>query len=135
MGGTGSGGNQNSSHDGSKQDGLPSKPKDFNGACSDVWDGLVLQIPEGILRSVDGIQLETLTKLIVQGRALSSMAMANPADVAGNRAWMANADLVRKLSACFGLSPSDRKRLAIPPVEPESEFGEMLKRRMAPREI
>lgn len=135
MGGLGSGGNQSSSHDGSKRDGLPSKPKDFNGPCSEVWDELLTQIPEGILRSVDAIQLETLVKLIVQGRALSQMAMANVADVAGNRAWMSNADLVRKLSACFGLSPSDRKRLAIPPIEPPSEFGEMLARRMAPREI
>jgi len=134
MGGTGSGGNQSSSHDGSKRDGLPSKPKDFNGACSEVWDELLTQIPEGILRSVDGIQLETLVKLIVQGRALSQMAMANPADVAGNRAWMSNADLVRKLSACFGLSPSDRKRLKIEPLPEPDEFSEMLKRRMAPRQ-
>ena len=99
-----------------------------------MWDGLLEQIPEGILRSVDAIQLETLTKLIVQGRALSQMAMANPADVAGNRAWMSNADLVRKLSACFGLSPSDRKRLKIEPLPEPDEFSEMLKRRMAPRQ-
>ena len=130
MGGTGSGGNQALQHDGSQRDGLPSKPTDLSDDVSIVWDSLLKQIPASILRSADCYQLETLAKLLVQGRALSSSAMADPGDASLNRAWLANADLVRKLSACFGLSPTDRKRMAIVE-EPETDtaFAELLARR------
>jgi len=135
MGGIGSGANQNGHTDGSAQDGLPQKPGGLNKACSDCWDDLLSQIPKGILRTVDGIQLETLTKLVVQGRALSQIAMANPSGIATNRAWLANADIVRKLSGLFGLSPTDRKRMDItaPKIETEGEraFRELMERRDA----
>ena len=130
MGGKGSGGNQALQHDGSQRDGLPSKPTDLSDDVSIVWDSLLKQIPASILRSADCYQLETLAKLLVQGRALSSSAMADPGDAGLNRVWLANGDLVRKLSACFGLSPTDRKRMAIVD-EPDADdpFLEMLARR------
>ena len=135
MGGTGSGGSQLYSHDGSLADGLPTKPSGLEDAVSKVWDDLICQIPPNILRKVDAFQLESLAQLLVQSRAMAKLAMADPSDVSKNRAWLSTVDLVRKLSACFGLSPSDRKRLAIPPAPPEpDEFAELLKRRMAPRQ-
>ena len=134
MGGIGSGSSQVSSHDGSKPDGLPAKPKGMNETCNEIWDDLLSQIQPNILRKVDAFQLESLAQLLVQSRALGKLAMANPVDVSANRAWLATVDLVRKLSACFGLSPSDRKRLAIADESPEEDpYAALLARRAEAR--
>ena len=134
MGGLGSGSSQVSSFDGSRPDGLPQKPKGLNKDCSEVWDDLLSQIQPNILRRVDSFQLESLAQLLVQSRALGKLAMANPVDVSSNRAWLATVDLVRKLSACFGLSPSDRKRLSITDEPPEEDpYAALLARRAEAR--
>ena len=122
MGGQGSGGaHGNFGSDGSRPNGPPSKPASLSESVSSVWDRLLSELSPAILRKIDGFQLESLANLLVQSRALGNLAMQDPTDAKVNRQWLATVDLVRKLSACFGLSPSDRKRLSITDEPPEHD--------------
>ena len=133
MGGIGSGGNRDGGSDASPIDKGPVKPSDLAPAAAVVWDDLRLQIPSGVLRAADCHQLRTLAELIVQSRALSRAAMANPSEPRLTRTWLGVVDQIRKMSMLFGLSPADRQRLKIEPEPPMDEFAELLARRMKPR--
>ena len=129
MGGIRSGGNRDVGRDASPTDKGPVKPSDLAPAVCIVWDELRTQISLSVLRAADAHQLRTLAELIVQSKALSVAALADPSDPRLTRIWLGVADQIRKLSALFGLSPMDRQRLKIEPETEPDEFQKMLARR------
>jgi hypothetical protein len=89
-------------------------------------------IEPGILRRVDALQLRNLAELVTYSKALSAAAMSDPTDAKKTRSWLAVVDQVRKLGGLFGLSPMDRCRLKIEPINTEpDEFQEWLARATA----
>jgi len=72
-----------------------------------------------------------LAELIVQSRALSAVALADPREPRLTRSWLGVVDQIRKLSALFGLSPADRARLKIEPETEPDEYQQWLARRAA----
>jgi hypothetical protein len=132
MGGVYSGGDRSLKPDGTKADGLPVKPSDI-GSASDAWDELLATIEPGILRRVDALHLRHLAELVTHSRSLAAAAMSDPTDAKKTRSWLAVVDQVRKLGGLFGLSPVDRSRLKIEPVENDEpdEFQQWLARATA----
>lgn len=128
MGGHHSGGDRSLGTDGTKADGLPVKPSDL-GSANAAWDELLAMIEPGILRRVDALQLRNLAELVTYSKALSAAAMSDPTDAKKTRSWLAVVDQVRKLGGLFGLSPMDRCRLKIEPIDNEpDEFDQWLAR-------
>ena len=99
--------------DESYSDAGPTKPTDITPNVSVVWDQLRTQIHPSILQAADAHQLRILAELIVQSKALSKDALANPHVLGLTRLWLSVADHLCRLSALFGLSPGDRSRLKI----------------------
>jgi hypothetical protein len=131
MGGIHSGGDRSLGTDATKADGVPFKPSDL-GAANAAWDELLAMIEPGILRRVDALQLRNLAELVTYSKALSAAAMSDPTDAKKTRSWLAVVDQVRKLGGLFGLSPMDRCRLKIEPINTEpDEFQEWLARATA----
>ena len=131
MGGHHSGGDRSLGTDGTTADGVPFKPSDL-GAANAAWDELLAMIEPGILRRVDALQLRNLAELVTYSKALSAAAMSDPTDAKKTRSWLAVVDQVRKLGGLFGLSPMDRCRLKIEPINTEpDEFQEWLARATA----
>jgi hypothetical protein len=131
MGGHHSGGDRSLGTDATKADGVPFKPSDL-GAATAAWDELLATIEPGILRRVDALQLRHLAELVTHSRNLAAAAMSDPSDAKKTRSWLAVVDQVRKLGGLYGLSPIDRCRLKIEPVESEpDEFQQWLARATA----
>ena len=131
MGGHHSGGDRSLGTDGTKADGVPFKPSDL-GAATAAWDELLATIEPGILRRVDALQLRNLAELVTYSKSLAAAAMSDPTDGKKTRSWLAVVDQVRKLGGLFGLSPMDRCRLKIEPINTEpDEFQEWLARATA----
>jgi hypothetical protein len=131
MGGHHSGGDRSLGTDATKADGLPIKPSDL-GAATAAWDELLATIEPGILRRVDALQLRNLAELVTYSKSLAAAAMCDPTDGKKTRSWLAVVDQVRKLGGLFGLSPMDRCRLKIEPINTEpDEFQEWLARATA----
>lgn len=113
MSGLGNGINQAVPIDVRYPDAGPVKPSDLSRDVSVMWDHLLTQIDSRVLLAEDVHQLRNLAELIVQAKALSKEAMANPYELRLTRTWLSVVDQVRKLSALFGLSPGGRSRLKL----------------------
>ncbi len=112
-------------------DGGPLKPN-LPDAVGRKWDELVSQLPAGSLRKIDGHELRILSELLTMADSLAESCRLDPSDYKAARLFINVTTQVHRLSAGFGLNPSDRKRLAIAPmVDEEDGFAAMLKRRMA----
>ena len=114
-------------------DGGPKKP-DLPDAVGKKWDELVEQLPSGSLRKIDCHELRILSELLAMADNLAETCRRDPSDHRAARVYLNTVAQVHRLSAGFGLNPSDRKRLAIAPVLVDStDFAAMLRRRMAPK--
>lgn len=116
-----SGGNRTSGEDNFPQTGLPSRPTDWRKDESEVWTHLINQIPHELLRAVDSYQLKILCELIVREKALAKLLRDDPTDLPVNRAHLQVAQQISKLSAMFGLSPIDRRRIRLQPQVPDDD--------------
>ncbi|MBM3968054.1 MAG: hypothetical protein FJ308_23805 [Planctomycetes bacterium] len=113
MGGTSrSGGNRVLGIDSSEPDGLPSKPK-MPAKVGKKWDQLLSELPKPALRRIDQHELKILCELLVHSDSLAEVMRKDPLDHATGRLYLNVADRIHRLSAAFGLSPADRKRLAL----------------------
>jgi hypothetical protein len=117
-----------------KPDGGPLKPS-LSDSVGAKWDELVSQLPKGTLRRIDSHELKILSELLVMADSLTELIQKDPSDHKSSRIFLNVVTQIHRLSASFGLNPGDRKRLALAPEKEDSEFGSMLKRRMAPKEI
>jgi hypothetical protein len=119
-----SGGNRTTSDDNFPQDGLPSRPNDFTPELNQVWNSLLEQIPHELLRRVDGYQLGILCEFIIRERKLAAACRDDLTDDKLLRAHLQAAQHVAKLSAMYGLSPIDRRRIRLLPTKVEDEIDE-----------
>lgn len=120
MGGTSrSGGNRVLGTDSSEPNGLPTKPK-LPAKVGKKWDQLLSELPKPALRRIDQHELKILCELLVHSDALAEVMRKDPLDHASGRLYLNVADRIHRLSAAFGLTPADRKRLALP-VETEED--------------
>ncbi len=87
----------------------PKLPK----AVSQKWDQLIDQLPGKSLRKIDCHELKLLAELLTMADSLSKAAISNPKDHQTGRIFLNVCDRVHRLSASFGLNPSDRKRLGL----------------------
>lgn len=100
--------------------GPPEPHGDMSDAERKVWAMLLHEIPEEVLRKLDAFLLSTLCECIVTCRQLQARIRRDPTDSKITSTYLKYAAMVDKLSAKFGLSPVDRRRMRLePPEEPD----------------
>ena len=124
-----SGGNRELSADRSAHDGLPEPPQGRTDAFYAKWASLLADLPASELRRIDGVQLAILVDQLIEIDQLGAMIEADPSDLKSRSLRLRVSQQVARLSAQFGLSPADRKRLNFDPPEVEDEFSIYMKRR------
>lgn len=121
-------GNFQMGQDATVPDGPPDLPVGISTAARAKWFELMDQIPQDILRQVDQHQLRMLAELLALADRYQAQVAGDPMDHKTARLLLQIAQQVSRLSAAYGLAPSDRKRLNIKaPTEPD-EFQEWLAR-------
>lgn len=91
------------------------------------YDEVISQLPAAILRKCDVHELLTLARLLAQADKVAAAMSADPLDHKTGRAFLNIADRIHKLSASFGLTPADRKRLSLETEEEVDEIAEFMK--------
>ena len=117
-----SGGNRQYGEDNTREDGGPSMPLALSDKARTKWAEIMTQLPVHELRRIDCHQLGILCGLLVEADTLLSMLQDNPADHRTRRLHSATVQHIARLSAVFGLSVGDRKRIKL---EPEPEIDEL----------
>lgn len=125
-----SGGDRSIGSDTTVDDGGPRCPASLPEPVRAKWLEVVEQVPKGLLRRVDSHQLRLLAELLHGADALAEQVRADPENDRARRLFLQTCDRVNRLSAQFGLSPSDRQRLKVDPIEDDDPFEEFLKSRI-----
>lgn len=99
--------------DASTPDGGPEKPSGMPEHQAKAWDELLQQLPAEALRKRDQHLLYELAGYIAALRQINWKWLAEPEDKDLRCAKTQYTEKVRQLSALFGLSPADRKRIQI----------------------
>jgi hypothetical protein len=118
-----SGGDRKSQKGNTKADAGPKMPVGQAKAFVAKWKELLSQLPAPALRSIDVHQLQVLTRLLCHENDLAGMLDRDPADLKVRRLYLNTAQSIDRLSARFGLSPSDRQRLKLEE-EPEGDAAD-----------
>ena len=100
-------------HDTSVFDGGPKKPDWLSEIQSVAYDELLSQLPADALRKRDVHLLAELATYITAIRKINRAWEKDPADKDLRCAKTQYSQKVQQLSALFGLSPADRKRIQI----------------------
>lgn len=115
-------------YDASAFDGGPEKPTWLTQEQSSVWDEVIKQLPADALRKRDVHLLAELCGYVYAVRYINSQWARDPADKDLRCAKTQYTQKIQQISALFGLSPADRKRIQIdkPPEEKDDldEFNE-----------
>ena len=111
--------------DPTKLDGGPVKPE-LPEALSRIWDALLPQLHQPSLRNVDVHEIKILVELLHLKAQLWEIVSVDPTDSKLNRQYINVVDRIHKLSAVFGLNPSDRRRLKQDVVEVQDAADEWL---------
>lgn len=115
-----SGGDRKKKKDMTKPDDGPKKPDKQTKAFDAKWKELMSQLPASALRAIDTHQLQVLTRLLCHENDLAGMLDRDPAELKVRRLYLNTCQSIDRLSARFGLSPSDRQRLKLED-EPEGD--------------
>lgn len=119
------GGRLHGTYDTSEYDGGPVKPKGMSQAQSDAWDEVISRLPQEALRKCDSYLLFELSGYIVASQKVMGEWLIDPSDVVLAKIKNQTTQKIQSLSALFGLSPADRKRIQIAtPKEEEDELTE-----------
>jgi hypothetical protein len=110
-----SGGSRKLGHDRTEADGPPIRPSGMPDAWNLKWTELMEQLPQHVLRRVDGHKLKALVTLLCHEIELSRMLAADPTDDKSRRLYLQTVQAIHRESSLFGLSPADRKRLDMEP--------------------
>lgn len=116
-----SGGNRYQGNDLFPVDGTPEPPHEASVSFMRHWRFLVANLPAVALRKIDAIQMGILCELLVEIEQLSELIEADPSDLKARSLRLRVSQQVSRLSAQFGLSPSDRQRLSIEPEQDEED--------------
>lgn len=114
--------------DKTQEDGGPKKPKGMPVAQAQAWDMIVSALPESSLREIDSILLFTLSSYVAAVKKINKAFLQNPADPDIRQAYNQYNQKIIQLSTVFGLSPADRKRIAIGdgPKEDDDDLKKLL---------
>lgn len=120
-------GNFAAGQDATAADGPPDVPAGISAGGRVKWFELMDQLHLDLLRQADQHQLRMLAELLHLADLYQAKAVQDPADHKTARLLLQVAQQVNRLSAAYGLAPSDRKRLGVPsrPAEPD-EFEQWL---------
>ena len=117
-GSIGSGGDRRSIEaDRFPEDGRPIKPGDLSYREADIWEELMTQIPQEVLRKVDVWCLRGLVELIAAKEKIRTAIEMAPANMQLKRELRYTIDQISKMSPKYGLTPLDRRRLKFEPTE------------------
>lgn len=94
-------------------DGLPSRPSTMTREESQIWNNLLSLIPVEMLRRADAYQLQVLCECLSRKEKYEEILRAEPDDYKAHRAYMQLVSHISRLSAQFGLSPVDRRRIKL----------------------
>ena len=113
-----SGGNRSTlGNDPAPRDGGPVADGSLTDAERDTFLELVGRLPTGVLRLVDSYQLAALSRLIERERWVAVAVANDPENLQLARLQVAIIGQLSRMSAQFGLSPADRRRLSLSPDE------------------
>jgi hypothetical protein len=114
-------GNFATGQDRTAADGLPDVPAGISAGGRVKWFELMDQLHLDLLRQADQHQLRMLAELLALADTYQTKVAADPMDHKTARLLLNVAQQVSRLSAAYGLAPSDRKRLGVPeqPAEPD----------------
>lgn len=121
-----SGGNREIGHDSTEFDGGPIRPKTLPPEIARKFDELMAQLPRHILRKIDVHELKLLSELLHLADQLGETVRLDPTDHKSGRLFMNCCDRIHRLSAAFGLNPTDRRRMQIPVDEGPDVFQQWL---------
>lgn len=98
-----------------------------------VFAELIERMAAGSLRRIDSYQLCGLARLICRERFVGEALRDDPLNLQLSRLQVSVANQICRLSGQFGLSPADRSRLAIQPVDenPDDPFADIMRRMAA----
>lgn len=113
------------------QDSGPIKPA-LSSEVAAKWDQLLEQIPRAALRSVDVHELRLLSELLARSDQLADQMRASPTDCALTRLYLNVCSQIHRMSASLGLTPGDRKRMALPAEFEDDDPYVILLNRLSP---
>jgi phage terminase small subunit len=114
-------------HDNSTPDGGPVRPHWLTEKQQKIWDEILPTLPEEALRKRDQHLLAELVSYIAAIRRINIEFDENPADKDLRCSRTQYTQKIQQISALFGLSPADRKRIQLEtPKEEEDELTEFL---------
>jgi hypothetical protein len=121
-----SGGSRKAGIDHTPEDGGPDRPELPDDIAS-KWDELIEQLPIHALRKVDVHQLKELARLMAYSDSLHRLVLSDPLDHKTGRMYLGVQDRIHRLSASFGLTPADRKRLSLEPEQEDDPLQQYLR--------
>lgn len=120
-----SGGDRSIGQDMTEDDGGPIRPQLPTGVA-EKYDEILSQLPHNVLRKVDVHSLSNLARLLHLSDLYAKITLDDPMDHKTGRLYLNTLDRIHRMSASFGLTPADRKRLAFAPPEPENPMDQWL---------
>lgn len=111
-------------------DGGPVADASLTDGERDTFLELVGRLPTGVLRAVDSYQLAALSRLIEREKWAAVAIQTDPENLQLARLQVAIIGQIGRLSAQFGLSPADRKRLSLSPdaADDDNVFADIMAR-------
>jgi len=100
--------------DTTQADGLPQMPPGISAPAAVKWEQLLDRLSMPALRTIDCHELRILCELLAVVDGQTTTAVANPTGPKLTRIMLKTAQQSHRLSAFFGLTPSDRSRLHLP---------------------
>lgn len=128
MAGTpGRSGNFQAGADNTRPDGVPDIPAGLSAGGRAKWFDLMDQLHLDLLRQSDVHQLKMLAELLALADTYQATVAADPADHKTARLLLQVAQQINRLSASYGLAPTDRQRLRIQhPTDTDDPFDNWL---------
>jgi len=90
------------------------------------YDEVLSQLPPGVLRRIDVHGLHNLARLLQVSDQYFQLTMDDPTDHKSARLYLNIQNQIHRMSAAYGMTPADRKRLAFAPPEPENPMDQWL---------
>lgn len=106
---------------------LGGPPQAMSDAQKEIWADIVQSTPPGLLHALDTYQLQILCECIDTKNKLQAMIeISGGKDAKAIVGYHKYTSQINRLSAQFGLSPGDRRRIKVEPVEETDDAEEWL---------
>ncbi|TWU08842.1 Phage terminase, small subunit [Symmachiella macrocystis] len=113
-------------------DGMPKKPRGLKKHAAKLWDAIVPQLVDmGIVGEIDTTMIRTCCEMYHLYRLALAVAEAEPLNKDARISVSTYAGLFDKAATKLGISPADRTKLTIQPIETESSLSTFARKREA----